>query len=225
MSFSLSDRVSVFLLTSVLATFALRCNGATPADDVGDTSQEELRVDSSDIVGDITYDSQTGWIDVPAGRTYRALRVHAKAGDTLRVSVWGASGVPKAWILSPTHRTLAYSGVDEARTDKSRAGVEATVPADGEYVVAFREREKNATQIRVTLGLPYGDRYCCCASAAPFVGSDGTVKCYYDSSTDGVCTNPLPANVSLDEQCKMAVKGPYWRWFDADLAVSRNYPR
>ncbi len=144
-----------FLISIVgLTSFMIAGCSAVPEDRT-ETQAEELRtITALERVGDLAFGESKSvpYSDRPL---YRALRVTAAKGDLLDVTVAGNGLDPKVWILrAADSRTLALNNDADASTHD--AHVELVAPFAGDYLVVFREMNREDGSLTVSLAARAG---------------------------------------------------------------------
>jgi hypothetical protein len=123
-----------------------------PAEEPVGSSEDALRtLQPAEKVGDLAFGETKSVAYAPAP-TYRALRVQARAGDTIDAWVRGAAPLDAtAWLVNARATTLVTS--DDAGGTKDAHLVYA-VRAAGEYWVVLRDKNAKPGTFTVTLAVP-----------------------------------------------------------------------
>lgn len=137
-------------VTPLSAIGVVACAGADGASEESATSDEALRtLTASEIIGSLNYgaEAQTTYKRTPY---YRAYKFTGTKGDKVVARVSSPSGHDAiAWLVKGNFATMVYN--DNAAGGTKDAEVKATLPADGDYYVVFREKTFKVSTLKVKL--------------------------------------------------------------------------
>lgn len=139
------------LLALVFALVLAGC-ASEPADESVSSSEDALRtLMPAEKIGDLAF-GETKSVPYAPAPPYRALRVQARAGDTIDAWVRGAAPLDAmAWLVNARATTLAAS--DDAGGTKDSHLV-YSVRAAGEYWVVLKDKNAKPGTFTVSLAVP-----------------------------------------------------------------------
>lgn len=130
-----------------LAWSAVGCAGAVESE-AQSTEDSELSASRVQVLGAIDF-GDTKLASYTSSPKYRAYSLKAKAGDHVDLWVRSTNGDAVAYLLDASFATKITNS--DANATTRDAHIEATIPADGTYYVAFRNRAAAAADFSILL--------------------------------------------------------------------------
>jgi len=136
-----------------IASATQACTSAAPSD--VETSESELGgLTSADIVGSVTSGRPTAPIAYGNPPRYRAVSFTGRARDQVDAWVRSTDGDAVAFLVDSRFKSLVTN--DDGANDTHDAHLVTTLPSDGTYYIAFRERDLEPATFTVSLDLKAG---------------------------------------------------------------------
>jgi hypothetical protein len=156
--------MKLYPLALITALAGILANGCAAADPTQEGSEDELRAltTASEVAGTIEVDMSGKSVTAPSYRgaaQYRAFKFEATKGQKLVAYVVANNGTdPIAYLLDDKFKTLVTN--DDRDASVKDAEVRFTVPKNGSYYLAFRNKEQAAATFmtRIAEALDTGTR-------------------------------------------------------------------